>query len=1152
MITFQSPLNPPLPEKSGEKWQFGNLNGSSAALALSCLAQKSSVPLLIITHDNLSANRIESALNFFYKDLAVLSFPDWETLPYDNFSPHQDLVSQRLFTLAQLPMLKRGVLIVPVTTLLQRLAPQSYVSGYSFALKKGDRLNQDELRRQLEHSGYRNVGQVMEHGEFAVRGSIIDLFPAGSNVPFRIDLFDEEVDSIRTFDPETQRTIDIIAKIDLLPAREFPLTNQAITHFRQTWREKFSGDPTQCPIYQDVTHGFSPAGVEYYLPLFFDQTATLFDYLPTNTVVIQTDDAHTSAENFWQGIKERHEQLSYDITRPILPPHDLFLRVEELFAAIAHFRQISLQNDALPTGAGKYNFATQPLPNLIIQNKAENSLSQLQEFLTTETGRVLFCAESAGRKEVLLDLLQKINVHPYPVNSWQDFLNDTHPYAITVGSLEEGLGLTDPVLTVIAEAQLFGYQVMQRRRRRAKGYDSDAIVRNLAELTVGSPVVHIDHGVGRYTGLQNLMIDDVETEFLTLEYLGNDKLYVPVSSLHLISRYSGVDLENPPLHRLGTDQWDKAKQKAAEQVSDIAAELLDLYARRAAQSGHAFQKPDEQYLTFAATFPFEETPDQQQAIEQVIQDMKLDKPMDRLICGDVGFGKTEVAMRAAFIAVQNNKQVAVLVPTTLLAQQHYQNFRDRFAEWPVNIEVVSRFRSSKEQKSVLENTAEGKVDILIGTHRLIQKDVQFKNLGLLIIDEEHRFGVQQKEKLKALRSEVDILTLTATPIPRTLNMAFSGLREFSIIATPPARRLSIKTFVRERNNALLREAILRELLRGGQIYFLHNTVETIERTAEEITTLVPEARVQVAHGQMSERDLEKVMADFYHQRFNVLVCTTIIETGIDVPSANTIIIDRADKFGLAQLHQLRGRVGRSHHQAYAYLMTPPPKTISADARKRLDAIASLEDLGAGFTLATHDLEIRGAGDLLGQEQSGNIQAIGFSLYMELLEHAVKALKSGKQPLLAIPLRTGTEIDLHITTLIPANYIPDVHTRLVLYKRIASAIDFAGLQELRAEMIDRFGPIPAPTQNLFKITELKLKAQNLGIRKIEASAFGGRIEFEEKPNIDPLTLIKLIQREADKYKLEGPTRLRFKWQQPVPEDRISQMTNFLESFTVKQA
>jgi len=1141
------PLTPPLPKKPGDKLRFGNLHGSSMALVISQIATASEQLLLVITADNLAANRLEQALSFFAPNLPTLNFPDWETLPYDNFSPHQDIVSQRLHTLSQLATLRSGILIVPVTTLLQRLAPREYVEANTFFFSAADKINLAEMRRRLERSGYRCVPQVIEHGEFSVRGSLLDLFPMGSPVPYRIDLFDEEIDSIRTFDPETQRSDTVIDKIQLLPAREFPLTENAISCFRQQWRSHFAGDPMQCPIYQDVSQGFCPAGIEYYLPLFFSQTATLLDYLPSTTSILRINNIQQNAERFWQEINERYEQVRYDITRPVLPPAQLYLPLDQLFGALTQFAQIDLQTEEISKGAGKFNFASKPTTALTINNKVQQPLAVLEQFINTIQAPILFCAETAGRREVLLELLRQIQVFPHVCTNWQEFLATKPKVAITIAPLEEGLSLTDPCLEAIAESQLFGQQVMQRRRRKSKSYDSEAAIRNLAELTIGAPVVHIDHGIGRYLGLQTLTMDGVETEFLTLEYADAARLYVPVSSLHLISRYSGIDLEHAPLHRLGHDQWEKAKRKAAEQVSDVAAELLDLYAQRAAKQGHAFQKPDTSYAAFSAAFPFEETPDQQQAIAQVLEDMTQEKPMDRLICGDVGFGKTEVAMRAAFVAVQNGKQVAVLVPTTLLAQQHYQNFKDRFADWPVNIEVVSRFRSAKEQKESLEKIQAGKIDILIGTHRLIQKDVHFKNLGLLIIDEEHRFGVQQKEKLKAMRADVDILTLTATPIPRTLNMAFSGLREFSIIATPPARRLSIKTFVREHNASLIREAILRELLRGGQVYYLHNQVDSIERVAAEISALVPEARVVVAHGQMRERELEKVMSDFYHQRFNVLVCTTIIETGIDVPTANTIIIERADKFGLAQLHQLRGRVGRSHHQAYAYLLAPPQKAQTADAVKRLDAIASLEDLGAGFTLATHDLEIRGAGEFLGEQQSGDIQAIGFSLYLELLEQAVKTLKAGGDLAQVKPFADNTEIDLRVTALIPSDYIPDVHTRLIFYKRMANAKDAMALQELQAEMIDRFGMLPEAIKNLLQITELKLKAQQLGIRKIEAGANGGRIEFDEKPNIDPHVIIQLIQREAHNYRLEGPKRLRFSWPDIDSEQRIKQTFLLLERF-----
>ena len=1137
-------FQPELPKKSGDKLRFGNLPGDSMALAISHIAQHSNAPVLIITNDNLTANRLAVAIQFFAPDLEILNFPDWETLPYDHFSPHQDIISQRLITLARLPSLAKGILLVPITTLMQRIAPRTYLAGNSFSFDKGDTIHLDNMRRRLEQSGYHCVSQVMEHGEFAVRGSILDLFPTGSALPYRIDLFDNEIDSIRTFDPDTQLSIETVDNIRLLPAREFPLTETAINQFKQNWRAKFAGDPTLIPIYQDISKGFCPVGIEYYLPLFFTQTELLLDYLPSNSLIIQIENIEKSAEHFWHEINQRYEQLRYDNLRPLLPPADLYLAQNILFAQLKTFAQVSIQTENISEGVGRFNYSINALPDLKINHKLEQPLANLQQFLTENNSRILICAESTGRREALIELLNKINIQPPIVQQWQEFLQSTDHIAITVASLQTGFTLTDTSLTIIAEPELFGQQIMQQRRRKARSFDNDAIVRNLAELNIGTPVVHIDHGVGRYLGLQTLTVGDHAAEFVTLEYGDNAKLYVPVASLHLISRYSGVDLEHAPLHKLGSGQWEKAKQKATEQVRDVAAELLDIYAQRAARKGHVFNNPVTAYEAFAAGFPFEETPDQQQAIENVIADMTSEKPMDRLICGDVGFGKTEVAMRAAFIAVQDGKQVAILVPTTLLAQQHYQNFKDRFADWPVSIEMVSRFRSMQEQKIVLQKLSEGKVDILIGTHKLIQKGVNFKNLGLLIIDEEHRFGVQQKEKLKALRAEVDILTLTATPIPRTLNMAMSGLRELSIIATPPTRRLSIKTFVREHNSALIREAILRELLRGGQVYFLHNDVASIEKTANEIATLVPEARVGIAHGQMRERELEKIMADFYHHRFNVLICTTIIETGIDIPTANTFIMNRADKLGLAQLHQLRGRVGRSHHQAYAYLLTPDPKIMTKDAIKRLDAIASLEDLGAGFTLATHDLEIRGAGELLGEEQSGNMQAIGFSLYMELLDHAVKALKSGKEPALTKPLQTGTEIDLHITALIPENYLADVHTRLVFYKRIANASQEQELKELQVEMIDRFGLLPEPIKNLFRITELKLKAQAISICKIDAGPAGGRIEFNEQPNIDASVIIQLIQKYPQLYKLDGPNRLRFTLMQEKTEDRIKNVSSLL--------
>ncbi|MBS1236524.1 MAG: transcription-repair coupling factor, partial [Proteobacteria bacterium] len=940
----------------------------------------------------------------------------------------------------------------------------------------------------LEAGGYRCVSQVIEHGEFAVRGALVDLFPMGSELPYRIDLFDAQVETIRTFDPETQRTLEKIEAIHLLPAREFPLTEDAITQFRQAFRQRFEGDPNRSPIYRDISRGLAPAGIEYYLPLFFERTDTLFDYLPPASLVIAQDGSGEAAKHFWTQASERYEQLRHDVERPLLAPEQLFLTPTEITKGSAAFPGVRLQRFEQPDTQGAaavITYASAAPPPLPIDGRSTHPTAALKSFLAGFDGRVLFAAESAGRREALLDLLRGNEIHPKPFEGWQAFLDSDARLGITIGALEQGLLLTDPALAVIAEPQLFGARALQQRRRKAAVRDAENVVRNLAELAVGAPVVHENHGVGRYLGLQMLTVGDMEAEFLTLEYAGGDKLYVPVSSLHLISRYTGAAPENAPLHKLGGDQWARAKRKAAERVRDVAAELLDIYARRAVRQGHAFQVNDEEYSAFAAAFPFEETPDQQTAIEHVLGDLSAGLPMDRVVCGDVGFGKTEVAMRAAFIAVQGGRQVVVLVPTTLLAQQHAQNFRDRFADWPVRIESMSRFSAKKQQDLVLKDLAEGKVDIVIGTHKLLQEGVRFKNLGLVILDEEHRFGVRQKERLKALRAEVDVLTLTATPIPRTLNMALSGLRELSIIATPPPHRLAIKTFITEWNDALMREACLREIGRGGQVYFLHNEVESIERAAQELQKLMPEAVVRVAHGQMRERDLEQVMLDFYHRRFNVLVCSTIIESGIDVPSANTIIIQRADKLGLAQLHQLRGRVGRSHHRAYAYLIVPPRGVMSADAVKRLEAVESLEDLGAGFLLATNDLEIRGAGELLGEEQSGQIHEIGFTLYSELLERAVHALKAGRQPELDRPLDHGPEIDLRVPALIPADYLPDVHARLILYKRIAGAASTEELRELQVEMIDRFGLLPEPVKSLFSVTELKIKATPLGVRKIEA-------------------------------------------------------------------
>ncbi|MCD1640625.1 transcription-repair coupling factor [Pseudomonas stutzeri] len=1133
---------PPLPAASG-KQHWGNLPGAALSLAIAEAANNAERFTLLLTADSQSAERLQEELAFFAPELPVLHFPDWETLPYDLFSPHQDIVSQRIATLYQLPELSHGVLVVPITTALHRLAPKRFLLGSSLVLDVGQKLDVEQMRLRLEAAGYRCVDTVYEHGEFAVRGALIDLFPMGSALPYRIDLFDDEIETLRTFDPENQRSIDKVESIRLLPAREFPLKKEAVTGFRARFRERFDVDFRRCPIYQDLSTGITPAGIEYYLPLFYEETATLFDYLPEDSQVFSLPGIEQAAEQFWNDVRNRYEERRVDPERPLLPPAELFMPVEDCFARLKLWPRVVASQQDVEQGIGRERFPAQALPELAIESKASEPLGKLRQFLDGFPGRVLFTAESAGRREVLLELLARLKLRPQEVEGWDGFLASEERLAIAIAPLDEGLLLDEVAL--VAESPLFGQRVMQRRRREKSRDGGDNVIKNLTELREGAPVVHIDHGVGRYQGLVTLEIEGQAQEFLLLQYADEAKLYVPVASLHLIARYTGSDDALAPLHKLGSETWQKAKRKAAEQVRDVAAELLDIYARRAARQGYAFKDPQVDYETFAAGFPFEETPDQQAAIDAVREDLLSAKPMDRLVCGDVGFGKTEVAMRAAFIAVHGGKQVGVLVPTTLLAQQHYNSFRDRFADWPVRVEVMSRFKSAKEVQNAITELAEGKIDILIGTHKLLQDDVKFSNLGLVIIDEEHRFGVRQKEQLKALRSEVDILTLTATPIPRTLNMSIAGMRDLSIIATPPARRLSVRTFVMEANNPTIKEALLRELLRGGQVYYLHNDVKTIEKCAADLQALVPEARIAIGHGQMRERDLEQVMSDFYHKRFNVLVASTIIETGIDVPSANTIIIERADKFGLAQLHQLRGRVGRSHHQAYAYLLTPPRKAMTDDAQKRLEAIANAQDLGAGFVLATHDLEIRGAGELLGEGQSGQIQAVGFTLYMEMLERAVKAIRKGEQPNLEQPLGGGPEINLRLPALIPEDYLPDVHARLILYKRIANAADEDGLKELQVELIDRFGLLPEPTKNLVRLTLLKLQAEKLGITKIDAGPQGGRIEFSADTSVDPMVLIKLIQSQPNRYKFEGATLFKFQVPMERPEERFNTLEALLE-------
>lgn len=1117
--------------------RWGNLPGSAMALAIAETAKNQERPVVVICDTILQAQRLADECAFFTKDenLEILLFPDRETLPYDSFSPYQELTSERLACLYHLPQLKRGIVITAASTIMHRLLPQQFLVGNCFLIHTGDKLNLENFRQQLEIAGYHHVSQVMQHGEYAIRGSIIDLFPMGINAPIRIDLFDREIESIRYFNPEDQRSGEKIADLALLPAHEFPMDEAGITLFRQNWRQRFAGNPLNCPIYQNISEGIAVAGIEYFIPLFFSETASFFDYIPKNSLILKCKQVQQSLETFWKDIEYRYEQYGHDITRPLLTPTEVFFRVDETLQKINQFSFIQLHQEAITEKTGCSNFPISKSVDLQIDRKAKHPLEKLEQHLASQHDTILFCVESAGRREALLDLLKTIQLSPVTLNSWSDFIANKIPLSILVAPLQDGFILQDQ-FEIITENQLFGEQAYQPRKPSKYQLQADAAIRDLMELKIGDAIVHLTHGIGRYLGLQTLTVADETQEFLMIEYANDAKLYVPVSSLHMISRFGGSDADHAPLHILGTDQWNKAKQKAAERVRDVAAELLAVYAKRQLNAGFEYKNP-ENYQNFATAFPFEETPDQTRAIKEILTDMSSNKAMDRLVCGDVGFGKTEVAMRAAFVAVENNKQVAMLVPTTLLAQQHYQTFLDRFADWPIRIEVLSRFKTKKDTDAALQKIAEGKIDIVIGTHKLIQKDVKFANLGLLLIDEEHRFGVQQKERLKALRAEVDILTLTATPIPRTLNMSLAGIRDLSLITTPPARRLAVKTFVYEWRKEIIREGILRELQRGGQIYFLHNNVETIENTAAEIRAIVPEVKIGIAHGQMREKQLEKIMLDFYHHRINVLVCTTIVESGIDVPTANTIIMDRADKLGLAQLHQLRGRVGRSHHQAYAYLLVPSFKTITGDAVKRLEAIAAYEDLGAGFMLANHDLEIRGAGELLGEDQSGQIQAIGFTLYMELLERAVNSLKAGHVPSFDDVFQQSTEVELRIPALIPEDYLPDVHSRLMIYKRMASAKNSEGLKELQIELIDRFGLLPQALKNLFAITELRLKAERLGIQKLETSGKQGKIIFNAKPNINPAHLIKLIQIKPARYKLAGADKLNFFFDSEIKPEKL---------------
>jgi transcription-repair coupling factor (superfamily II helicase) len=1151
---MQLTFTPPAP---GSLSRLADYVGSSDALILAQIAQQSK-PVAIITANALDAQRLLEEIPYFAPTLKTHLLPDWETLPYDTFSPHQDLISERLATLYQVMGGLCDVLIVPVTTALYPLLPREYLAAHTFFIKQGETLDLKGFRHQMTLAGYAHVTQVLSPGEYSIRGGLIDLFPMGNPLPYRIDLMDNEIDTIRTFDVDTQRSIFPVKEIRLLPAREFPLDEAGRSCFRKNFREKFEGDPSRRRIYKDVSKGVAPAGIEYYLPLFFDDTATLFDYLPKNTLLCLHQDIRSIIEDFWRDTQSRYQLLRSDIERPILPPNELFLACDVFFGKLKPYARIELHSHKTLATANTLNFA-RPLPPIQVNRHADNPVEKLAAFIDEIIacgGRALLLAESLGRRELVAEYLNRYNLRPENCENYAQLLATTNPIMLGVSPLHNGFVLTKNSLAIITESELYATHFHGRRERESrKTTSSDAILRDLSEIKPGDPVVHEQHGIGRYLGLVSMDLGEGDpdqlSEFLSLEYQGGDKLYVPVTQLHLIGRYSGASPEAAPLHKLGSGQWDKARRKAMQQVRDTAAELLNLYAQRAARQGHTFSLHQHDYDAFAEGFGFEETADQAAAIQAVIEDLTSRKPMDRLICGDVGFGKTEVALRAAFIAVADGKQVAVLVPTTLLAEQHFQNFSDRFGliaeHWPVNIAELSRFRSAKEQKQALNGLAKGDIDIVIGTHKLIQKSVKFKNLGLVIIDEEHRFGVRQKEQLKKLRAEVDVLTLTATPIPRTLAMSLEGLRDFSIIATAPQRRLAIKTFVTRFSEGTIREACLRELKRGGQIYFLHNEVNTIEHMHNKLTRLLPEARINIAHGQMRERDLEHVMRDFYQQRFNILLCTTIIETGIDIPSVNTIIINQANKFGLAQLHQLRGRVGRSHHQAYAYLLTPEEEALGSQAKKRLEAIQAMEELGAGFYLAMHDLEIRGAGAVLGESQSGEMQEIGFSLYSTMLDAAIKSLKEGKEPDMQQPLGVATEINLHVPALLPDSYCNDIHERLIIYKRLANCDNSEQLDDMYRELIDRFGLLPVPAKTLLDCHRLRVAARPLGIMRIDASANSIQVNFAPNPPIDPAKIIQLIQKNRE-YVLSGPDRLKINIAIAEVEQRVKRINELIDTLS----
>ncbi|UMR29119.1 transcription-repair coupling factor [Massilia sp. MB5] len=1136
--------------KSGNRFVLPTLYGSSDAYALAQAAlelKQQGQMLAVIVAQASDGQRLLDELPWFGgAELRCHLLPDWETLPYDAFSPHQDLVSERLATLHEIQNGQCDVMIVPATTALVRMAPPSFLAAYTFFFKQGEVLDEARLKSQLTLAGYTHVNQVMSPGEYSVRGGLIDLFPMGSALPYRLDLFGDTIETIRTFDADTQRSLYPVREVRLLPGREFPMDEAARSTFRSRWRETFEGDPSRTVIYKDMGSGIASAGIEYYLPLFFEETATLFDYLPQGSTLAMVGDIDAAIKRFWADTESRYKFLKADRERPILPPQSIFLGDEQFFVLAKPHARLALSRE----GNGEASELSAPVPNIAVNRHLDDPLTNLRAYLLQTGKRVMICAESGGRRETLQQYFSEFDLVPAPVEGFEGFLASDAKVTLGVAPLHAGFELAAPQgqLVFITETELYagsGRRVGKKKQEAVTQVES--MVRDLSELKIGDPVVHINHGIGRYMGLTSMDLGEGETEFLHLEYAKDTKLYVPVSQLHVISRYSGASPDDAPLHTLGSGQWEKAKKKAADQVRDTAAELLNLYARRAARQGHAFEYSSQDYERFADSFGFDETPDQAAAIMNVMKDMTSGKPMDRLVCGDVGFGKTEVALRAAFIAVMGGKQVAILAPTTLLAEQHAQTFADRFADWPVRIAEMSRFRTGKEIGQAIKGMADGTLDIIIGTHKLLSDDVKFERLGLVIIDEEHRFGVRQKEALKSLRAEVDVLTLTATPIPRTLGMALEGLRDFSVIATAPQKRLAIKTFVRGENDSIIREAVLRELKRGGQVYFLHNEVETIQNRMAALTELLPEARIAVAHGQMHERDLEKVMRDFVAQRYNILLCTTIIETGIDVPTANTIIMHRADKFGLAQLHQLRGRVGRSHHQAYAYLLVHDVQSLSKQAQRRLEAIQQMEELGSGFYLAMHDLEIRGAGEVLGENQSGEMLEVGFQLYTDMLNEAVRSLKAGKEPDLAAPLASTTEINLHVPALLPSDFCGDVHERLSIYKRLANCGTQDAIDGLQEELIDRFGKLPEAAKALVETHRLRIAAKTVGIIKIDAHSEAANLQFLPKPPVDPMRIIELIQKNRH-IKLNGQDKLKITASMPDLAARVTQIKTAIKHLT----